>query len=370
MLLGIPLHVAFAYTAIEYQWLIKDADHSPFVDMGLYFLRVFRMPLFFIISGFFAHYVMRKNSSTFLVERFKRLFIPLMILFILIICPMRVIWLFGEVISRPEAFKFEVFKDFVVQNFFVSTTSRLNIPASWGHLWFLLYLFLFSLASYYLSFLNPKIKSIRPNVLVLMVLTFLSYFLMEGTWVDLPFGIIPKISLFFYYGLFYYYGWNSLRHLQNDQSHSFRLSCSILIIGLIAGMARAYFEVNSQLDLSSTTLPRVFLFAIGTVATWFISLGLIYTMKELVQKERRTMTFFVRASYSIYLIHLPIIVILQLLFFQINAHWSLKIFFLSVLTLSISSLIYRFLIQDKWPERFLRGDYKLSGSSRDTSLKA
>lgn len=351
MLLGIPLHVAFAYTAIEYQWLVKDVQNSYIVDWGLYFLRIFRMPLFFIISGFFSHFMMHRNSQTFLIERTKRLLIPLLVLFLVIVCPLRVLWLLGEVVSGPTAFSFESFATFVAQNFFAATTSRFSIPASWGHLWFLLYLFIFSFLSFWLSKLPRREQHLVP----LMMLTFVSFYFMESTWVDLPLGILPRPSLLFYYGLFYFYGWQSF--YQAERSIKTKTSLMVLVIGILLGVIRAYLEVNSKLSLSHFPLSPAFLYALSTLSTWFISLGLIWSMKVLVVREYKIITFFVNGSYSIYLIHLPIIAILQLLVLRMSIHWSLKLMLVSSLTLMISSLIYRYLIQNRWPELFLKGKY-------------
>ncbi len=351
MLLGIPLHVAFAYTAIEYQWLVKDGQNSYLVDWGLYFLRLFRMPLFFVISGFFSHYLIRRNPESFHLDRLKRLLIPLIVLFIVIVCPLRALWLFGEMMSAPEIFDFRNFLHFLTQNFFAPTTSRYAIPASWGHLWFLLYLYLFSVAGFWLR----KIHLIKLNLISLMGLTFLSFYLMTNSWVDLPLGILPKPSLLVYYGIFYYYGWQGLNQIEKVVKPF--VSYFMLGTGVLLGSLRAFLEVDSELGIGHFVFPNAALYVLSTLSTWLIIIGLIGAVKNLISRENLIISFFVKASYSIYLIHLPIIVIFQLLLHKTNFHWSLKFVFISSMTVLISSLIYKYLIQNKWPERFLKGQY-------------
>lgn len=359
MLLGIPLHVAFAYTEIEYQWLIKDPQHSYFVDWGLYFLRIFRMPLFFIISGFFAHMMSVKRPEYFFIERTKRLFIPLLILFILIACPLKVLWLFAENLSIQGSYSFSSFWIFLQQNFFTATTSRFDIPPSWAHLWFLLYLYIFSLISIGAARLQWMKRLALPHsalLTLMIILSTLSFFLMESTWVDLPLGLLPKPSLLFFYGTFYFYGWQSF-HLRNTSTSTWA-ALSILFVGTLLGVLRAYLEINLKLDLTALQVTRFSLYTLSCLSSWFISLGLIWSMKNLVSKESKIIKFFVDASYSIYLIHLPIIALLQLIFAQLSLHWATKLAAISLLTFVTTSLIYRFLIAKRWPEKFLQGKYE------------
>lgn len=55
MLLGVFFHAALAYSpTLSQLWLTADANNAAFVDMLAYFSHSFRMPLFFLIAGFFA----------------------------------------------------------------------------------------------------------------------------------------------------------------------------------------------------------------------------------------------------------------------------------------------------------------------------
>lgn len=363
MLLGIPLHVAFAYTSLEYQWLIKDSQNSIYVDWGLYFLRTFRMPLFFIISGFFAHYIAQTRSQKFLLDRVKRLLIPLLILFLIIVCPLRVIWLFGEFWSRPAPFVLIDYFPFLMDNFLSPTTSRFNIPASWGHLWFLLYLFIFSIMSFFsLKFLKFYQLKFKVPFWVLFFLTGASFLMMDGTWVDLPFGIFPRPSLMLYYGCFYYFGWRSFEKAYFRLN--FRLSLIVLTIGLLIGFLRSYLEIELSLDL-----PVMIMILLSSLAPWMISIGLMSSSQYLIKRELAGIQYLVKASYSIYLFHLPVIVLLQLAMSKIPLGWAIKLGIISTLTFLICALFYSVLVKDKYFERFLKGDYDLPTIKHISSYK-
>lgn len=95
MLLGIALHGALAYTATPY-WVIRD-DHTHWgFDMFIGAVHGFRMPLFFVVSGFFTAMLWRKRGFRSLAkQRGKRILLPL-IVFGLTILPLQV-WIVGSI---------------------------------------------------------------------------------------------------------------------------------------------------------------------------------------------------------------------------------------------------------------------------------
>lgn len=55
MLLGICLHSAMTYLTLPVPvWPFRDKAQGPVCDLLMLFIHVFRMPLFFVLSGFLA----------------------------------------------------------------------------------------------------------------------------------------------------------------------------------------------------------------------------------------------------------------------------------------------------------------------------
>lgn len=81
MLLGIALHGALAYIALPTGgWSVQDPQQSEGFGVFMSVVHGFRMPLFFLISGFFTAMLWRKRGlESLLMNRFKRIFIPLVI---------------------------------------------------------------------------------------------------------------------------------------------------------------------------------------------------------------------------------------------------------------------------------------------------
>ncbi|MFM7077657.1 MAG: acyltransferase family protein, partial [Planctomycetaceae bacterium] len=79
MLLGIALHASLAYVP-GIPWPVQDAHPAPW--LGLLFLAIhgFRMPLFFLLSGFFTALLwQRRGAAAMLAQRYQRIFVPLVL---------------------------------------------------------------------------------------------------------------------------------------------------------------------------------------------------------------------------------------------------------------------------------------------------
>jgi len=82
MLLGIVLHAGLAYVTFPF-WPVRDTHTSAFFDVMNSALHGFRMPLFFVISGFFTAMLWRKRGLGALIKhRAKRILLPLVVLLI------------------------------------------------------------------------------------------------------------------------------------------------------------------------------------------------------------------------------------------------------------------------------------------------
>jgi hypothetical protein len=121
----------------EWGWHIKNEIVSGFITNILQFINIWHMPLFFLLSGSAAWFAMfLRPERSFAKERVKRLFIPLV---------------FGmAVIIPPQVYIERIFRSQFEGSYFSFYLEAFNgsYPKgnlSWHHLWFLAYLFVFSL---------------------------------------------------------------------------------------------------------------------------------------------------------------------------------------------------------------------------------
>ncbi|MBK7131600.1 MAG: acyltransferase family protein [Bacteroidales bacterium] len=118
-----------------WDWHVKnDQQYAGLLQDVMAFLHYWRMPLLFLISGAGTYFALGKRTSAqYLGERFKRLFIPIMVgVFTLV--PVQVyIEKASSYTSLPD-FYTHMFEGFYPQGNF-----------SWHHLWFIVYLFFIAL---------------------------------------------------------------------------------------------------------------------------------------------------------------------------------------------------------------------------------
>ena len=78
MLLGVALHASTSFFAVP--WPVHDTRRSDLLPLFYALVHGFRMPLFFLLSGYFTMLVYRRRGlKTLLEQRFTRIFLPLVI---------------------------------------------------------------------------------------------------------------------------------------------------------------------------------------------------------------------------------------------------------------------------------------------------
>ena len=135
-------HTGMIY--VSWGWHIKSVEHSQPMEEVMRWLHRWRMPLLFFISGAGTFFALKKRSfGAYAGERVRRLFVPLVFGMFVIVPPQIYIeWLFRHRFSGsyaefyPEVFNFQPYKDGGTGGAF-----------SWHHLWFICYLFFYSLLS-------------------------------------------------------------------------------------------------------------------------------------------------------------------------------------------------------------------------------
>lgn len=76
MLLGIIYHASLSL-ALDFPWMVQDRSSTQLMYVFQAFVHGFRMPLFFVISGFFTAMLWRsKGLKALLWHRFRRVFLP------------------------------------------------------------------------------------------------------------------------------------------------------------------------------------------------------------------------------------------------------------------------------------------------------
>jgi len=136
MILGVVLHAANVY-GLEGGWEVHDSAGHPFFDGLASGIHAFRMPAFFVIAGYFCRisYV-RHGVSSFWQERTTRLLVP----FVVTLFSLNVLQLWIQEGGRPGLLWGR--QAFLWHGFWID----LHDGRAVQHLWFLLVLLVFCLA--------------------------------------------------------------------------------------------------------------------------------------------------------------------------------------------------------------------------------
>jgi peptidoglycan/LPS O-acetylase OafA/YrhL len=78
MLLGVALHAAMSFVTVP--WPVRDTERSGVLLLLIVAVHGFRMPLFFLLSGYFTMLVYsRRGLASLIRQRFARIFLPLVV---------------------------------------------------------------------------------------------------------------------------------------------------------------------------------------------------------------------------------------------------------------------------------------------------
>ena len=357
MTLGLVLHVALCYG--EGDWIYKDPETTGVAGLITVSVHVFRMPIFFVMAGFFAAMVYeRRGASTFARQRFDRIVVPLVIgWFVLFpLFSWAIIFAWTHTSFPPEAVG-------GAWNSIRETFRWMSVETDWAeagpmHLWFLLNLVIFYAAAIVVSpiatHLGPVTRFGRRALdalatgglrwlttpLVLGVLTLLMLG-QEGPGLDTQEGWMPIPGILAIYGLWFWIGWVAWRRravvdlLQAGWWWRLGLGLLLLLFATI-GVIAEYMAAEQEEPFGAIGKAIVQFLVVSS--TWYGLLGLVGLCERTLRRANPVVRYFVDASYFLYLAHLPLSIFVPALFRYWDASAIVK-FAVSVVVMTAFLLI-------------------------------
>ena len=356
MLLGIVLHAALPYMPNVEAFWPADESSSYVINTIFQFIHIWRMPLFFILAGFFANLIISKKSwRSWWGNRFLRIALPIIVFFPVMS------------LTLPWIFKYGKTGDFI---FFYSDVGQ---PF---HLWFLwqLMIFVISTAIFRLPYLLGvgvlkalnriglgfignvfgESKSVLSSILFRS--RFPIVFIILCSVINLPTQgelIVNPIASGLYFVIGYsLYGNASLFTFLKAHWRRYFLA------GLVAFTLYMILESkNLVTDIYSTDMKGdEYLKAISEpfaiiIVSIKIICGVLFSYAFIGLAEKRfgaynpRLRFISDGAYWMYLIHLPIVTFIT--FFMFNFHMLIEIkFLIAIVMTSIICLgTYKYLVR-------------------------
>ena len=345
MLLGIVLHAALPYMpGLEWFWPAdKDSSHA------IWFLEVFihswRMPLFFIVSGFFTHLVISRRSWKYWWKnRALRIGLPIVIFTPIIGLTLPWIFDFG--------WKGEL-------KFFYSNENQ-----PW-HLWFLWHLLIFTIGSLlfvpvsrlklgFISTASSKITKLFAKFVFQsrfpIVFILLMVILTIESGAEL---IINPVATALYFGLGFslFKNQNLIQSLKNNWIY-YLLSCIpifvILMIFTRMTLGWGWGDPRWETWGLPVTIVKV---APGIL----FSYALIGLAESKLTQPSAIIRFISDSAYWVYLIHLPIVAFITFYMFRFSWPAEIKFMLSMVLTTIICLVTYKYLVRSTYIGTLLNG---------------
>jgi len=373
MLFGILFHAALGYSPLMHNALFTTHEQNSAVfDIFSLFIHLFRMPLFFMISGYFALMMIKKRGIlTFVLNRSKRILLPFLIFLPIVLGSILLIiaWALDNVDNLSPLLMY--IKDPL------NTPDVKQLPVSTVHLWFLFNLYFFILLTavlYRLGLFESNIfqKFLSTKVLVIgLPLLITPALSLQHAPVPSADKLYPELWSFGYYGVFFLLGCGLfLKQTIFDELERYKH-------WLLAASLIMYIYFYSTIP---TTIPlkQVLLIASGssvsltwehiTVALTEAYIGVFMTFycllmgKQFLDKQNTALKFLSDSSYWVYLIHAPILIAIQLILVDTSLNIWLQFIISSTMTLLIGITSYIAFVKYTIIGKLLNGSKKIQNN--------
>ena len=364
MLLGVFFHAAISYgPAIHEVWFVSDPSNSPVMDLGAWFSHMFRMPLFFIVAGFFAHLLIRKRGvGGFLKNRAIRILAPFVLFLPIILAAMLILMVYAANTIDAKSPLLELIADNI------NNPEAEPPPFGTAHLWFLYNLGWFCVVTVLcvrlkLNFISRTIDRIfsSPKHLLYLPLLLIPSLFVNAVPLPAPERIYPEPWSFGYFGLFFLFGWQLFRHpdylaMITPYWKPMLGAGSLLYIGFFLLMPTISLAdvliLPAGYDFSLKHMVQILLEAYSAV---FLTLALLVLGKNYLNTRHAGLRYIADASYWIYIVHLPILFFVQIHLADVSISIWLKFLIASGITLITATISYDLLVRYTPIGRLLNG---------------
>lgn len=369
LLLGVVLHATMSFFL---GFPAQDASApSTTLAVSFYGIHLFRMSVFFVLAGFFAHLLMqRRGLRGFVRDRGKRIVVPMTVGWLLLAPLTIAIVIWGMARSYPEL-PAEVAEAVVADRGFPLI-----------HLWFLYYLVVFYAAAVLLRAvaassplrdgqfgarldrLSAFALRTRLAPLLLAVPTFWILYRDPNwaLWFGIPtpdHGLMPQVPATIAYGSAFLVGW--LLGRQHGLLDVLRRQWAGNLVHAIGLTLLCLWIIGPLPDLAAPTVLdgpswlRAVYAGAYALAIWCWSFGLIGAALRYFDRASAWRRYLADASYWIYLVHLPLVFALQVLLMALPLHWSLKFPLIVGASMAVLLLSYHVLVRSTVLGEMLNG---------------
>ena len=373
LLLGVVFHATMSFVPGQQIWMVRDAE-SPVLGAVFFVSHVFRMALFFLIAGFFGRMGLeRRGTRGFVRDRLRRIGIPLVGFWPISVATITAAFIWGVVTQHG-----------------VEGAKAMEPPKAGGsimetfpltHLWFLyVLLWLYAAALALRAIERSAGRSgraagvadrafrglVRTGLVVpvfalptaVILYRYADWLLFFG--VPTPdHGFVPNAAALAAFGAAFTFGW--LLHRQPDLLGLFerRWAAHLAAAAILSAACLSIAGVTVVLDPVKQPGAhdpwRLAFAAAYPLATWTWVLGLLGAALRFLSRPSERVRYLADASYWVYLVHLPVVMVLQVLVFRVEAPALVKVAVVLAVGVPLMLVSYHSLVRYTWVGGVLNG---------------
>lgn len=358
LLVGVIFHAGLSFTYIFHEvWPTADTQSSLAADYFLWFFHTFRMPLFFLIAGFFAHLLIQKRGTGgFIKHRFIRITLPFLVFWPLCLAAIIAIFVYAAKNMPVHTFIIDMIR-MSMEN--PEAMQGQEPPLSTTHLWFLYYLTIFCAAAALIHRFAPlkeRVATLLTHpVSLLLVFPLLTALFTINKYMPhpAPEKIIPELWALGFFGLFFLVGWALF--VKQEVISNLQRKVPLLCVSVTVNYAIFAYAMPAPLGIEAAmsmmhTPPELDTFSVLRLITtgflaWHATLLCLALGQRYLDKANALMRYLADGSYWVYIVHIPIVFYLQLYFHTLELPIITEFLLISALTLGTGYLSYAILVR-------------------------
>jgi peptidoglycan/LPS O-acetylase OafA/YrhL len=360
LLSGIALHATMPFLNGLKGWATTETPSDTLAGVW-YLIHMFRMPVFFLIAGFFARMMLeRRGVRGFIKDRSRRIVLPLVLGLPAVLLLSGVAYVLAALATGMDL---QALKATAQQQ---GAQSGGPTGINLAHLWFLYYLIIFYACALavratlgridrggkVLDALDRVVRFLMRSIWgpLLLALPMIGWFYeLQGwsSWTGLPapFSIVPDPGALLAYGLIFGLGWLLNRQpallLGLDRRWLLYGSLAVglwIVCRTIAGSTPHWTPYLTGGALLCYTAAYM-------VGTWCWTFALVGAAVRFLAQPSPTRRYIADSSYWLYLMHIPALTFLDVLLHPLPWHWSVKYLVSIAGAVPVLLLSYQYLVR-------------------------
>ncbi|MBN2070182.1 MAG: acyltransferase family protein [Candidatus Krumholzibacteriota bacterium] len=312
----VPFHVAWMITSVNgFSFVMKGTITWRILHVYLNFISPLHMFMLFIVAGSSVFISLeRRSPRRFIIERVKRLLVPLFTFMIFLFPLLGYFWP-----SDLATSEFNYFTQFWPWCLMTTFYSEITGGPNWAHMWFVAYLFIFSIILLPLFIRIRATGRARLEAVTGFFTDRKGAIFLAGIPIAMIFAGLSPVWPFFRNNLYSDWGYFTYNMaafifgfiIAGDHKWADAIKRHTVIsifLGVALSAAKLFMENKAGSFSTPAYTPRYVLFSlVAGFNTWAWAIAILGLASRTLTFENRFLRYFSRISYPFYIFHLVVI---------------------------------------------------------------